>query len=60
MRWIVRPAHYVAILVDDGKLGWDDKVRERLPGFSMYDPYVSAEVNLVNFVFSGLNYISSL
>src|SRR6476660_6797383 len=31
----------LATLVDQGKLSWDDPVYERLPGFVMYDPYVS-------------------
>src|SRR5712672_1008230 len=33
----------LATLVDEGKISWDDKVYERLPGFEMYDPYVSHE-----------------
>ncbi len=31
----------LAILVDDGKLNWDDKVINFLPWFQMYDPYVT-------------------
>src|SRR4051812_46318667 len=31
----------LAILVDEGKLSWDDKVIDRLPGFQMYDPWVT-------------------
>ena len=31
----------LATLVDEGKLAWDDPVYQRLPGFVMYDPYVS-------------------
>src|SRR5258708_10523303 len=33
-------------LVDEGKLSWDDPVYERLPGFQMYDPYVSHEMTI--------------
>src|SRR5664279_4354762 len=33
----------IATLVDEGKLSWDDRVFEKLPGFAMYDPYVSHE-----------------
>lgn len=33
----------LAMLVDEGKLGWDDKVIDRLPGFRLYDPYVTRE-----------------
>jgi len=36
----------LATLVDAGKLAWDDPVYERLPGFVMYDPYVSHEMTL--------------
>ncbi len=31
----------LAILVDRKKLKWSDLVRNRLPGFQMYDPYVT-------------------
>src|SRR5689334_20153068 len=30
----------LATLVDAGKLNWDDRVIDRLPGFQMYDPWV--------------------
>lgn len=33
----------VAILVDEGKLNWDDKVIQHLPEFKMQDPWVTAE-----------------
>jgi CubicO group peptidase (beta-lactamase class C family) len=36
----------LAILVDDGKLDWEDKVVDRLPGFRLYDPYASAELTV--------------
>jgi len=36
----------LATLVDQGKLGWDDKVVDRLPGFQMYDPWVSREMTV--------------
>ncbi len=36
----------LATLVDDGKLSWDDPVYQRLPGFVMYDPYVSHEMTI--------------
>jgi CubicO group peptidase (beta-lactamase class C family) len=31
----------LAILVDEGKMSWDDKVIDHLPEFRMYDPYVT-------------------
>ena len=36
----------LAVLVDEGKLGWDDKVVDRLPGFVMADPYATAHMTV--------------
>jgi CubicO group peptidase (beta-lactamase class C family) len=36
----------LAILVDQGKIGWDDKVIDHLPGFQMYDPWVTREMTI--------------
>jgi CubicO group peptidase (beta-lactamase class C family) len=36
----------LAGLVDAGKLSWDDPVYQRLPGFVMYDSYVSHEMTI--------------
>jgi CubicO group peptidase (beta-lactamase class C family) len=36
----------LGILVDQGKIGWDDKVIDRLPGFQMYDPWVTREMTI--------------
>lgn len=36
----------LAILVDQKKLSWDDKVVDRLPGFQMYDPYATAHMTV--------------
>ena len=36
----------LAILVDRGKLAWDDRVVDRLPGFQMYDPYTTAHMTV--------------
>lgn len=36
----------LATLVDAGKLGWDDKVIDRLPSFQMYDPWVTREMTV--------------
>ncbi|MBD2723961.1 serine hydrolase [Hymenobacter armeniacus] len=33
----------LGLLVDEGKLRWDDKVTDYIPEFKMYDPYVTAE-----------------
>ena len=31
----------LAMLIDEGKLSWNDRVRDYLPWFKLYDPYVS-------------------
>jgi CubicO group peptidase (beta-lactamase class C family) len=36
----------LAVLADQGKLGWDDKVTDRLPGFQMYDAWVTRELTI--------------
>ncbi|AQR73782.1 serine hydrolase [Sphingomonas sp. LM7] len=36
----------IAILVDQGKLGWDDKVIDHMPWFRMYDPWVTREITV--------------
>jgi CubicO group peptidase (beta-lactamase class C family) len=34
----------LAILVDEGKLSWNDKVVDHYPGFQLYDPYITREL----------------
>jgi CubicO group peptidase (beta-lactamase class C family) len=34
----------LAMLVDEGKIRWDDRVIDHVPGFQMYDPYVTREM----------------
>ncbi|MBC7817766.1 MAG: serine hydrolase [Planctomycetaceae bacterium] len=36
----------VAMLVDEGKLGWDDPVRKHLPDFRVADPYVTEHITI--------------
>lgn len=36
----------LAILVDQGKIDWDDRVIDHLPGFQMYDPWVTREITI--------------
>lgn len=36
----------LAMLVEEGKLSWDDRVQDHLPYFRLYDPYVSAEMRI--------------
>lgn len=36
----------LAMLADDGVLGWDDPVRKHLPGFTLSDPHADALVTL--------------
>jgi CubicO group peptidase (beta-lactamase class C family) len=39
-------ASALAILVDEGKLKWDDKVREYIPEFKLYSPFVTEEFTI--------------
>lgn len=36
----------MAFLVQEGKIGWDDKVKDHLPYFELYDRWVSQEITL--------------
>ena len=36
----------LAMLVDEGKIRWDDPVTRHLPGFQLYDPYVTREMTI--------------
>jgi CubicO group peptidase (beta-lactamase class C family) len=36
----------LATLVEAGKLKWDDRVADLIPGFQMYDPWVTREMTL--------------
>ncbi|MBS3960531.1 MAG: serine hydrolase [Sandarakinorhabdus sp.] len=36
----------LAILVDDGKIAWDDPVIQHMPWFRMYDPWVTREITI--------------
>ena len=40
----------LAILVDKGKLGWDEPAINYLPSFRMYDPYVTREITVRDLV----------
>src|SRR3982751_1347140 len=40
----------LAILVDEGKLNWNDKVIKYLPDFQMYDPWVTNELTIRDIV----------
>lgn len=39
-------AAVIASLVDEGLLKWDDKVKDHLPDFEMYDPWVSENIQI--------------
>ena len=39
-------ASALGILVDQGKITWDDKVVDHLPWFQLYDPYVTANITI--------------
>ena len=36
----------LAVLVDQGKLSWDDRVADRLPGYRLYDDFATREPTL--------------
>ena len=36
----------LGMLVDEGKLSWDDKVRKFIPEFTLFDPYVTEEFTI--------------
>ncbi len=36
----------MGMLVDEGKVKWDDKVIDHLPGFQLYDPWATREVTI--------------
>jgi len=40
----------LALLVEEGKLSWDDPVTKVLPGFQLYDPYVTRELTVRDLV----------
>ncbi len=40
----------LAILVDEKKLAWDDKVSKYLPDFKLYDPWVTSELTVRDLV----------
>jgi CubicO group peptidase (beta-lactamase class C family) len=40
----------LAILVDEKKLNWEDKVSKYLPDFQMYDPWVTSELTIRDLV----------
>lgn len=40
----------LAMLVDEKKLNWDDKVAKYLPEFQMYDPWVTSELTVRDLV----------
>ena len=36
----------IAMLVDDGRMKWDERITAYLPGFQMFDPYVTRELSV--------------
>ena len=38
----------LAMLVDEGKVRWDDRVVDLMPSFQMYDPYVTREMTVTD------------
>ena len=40
----------LALLVEEGKLKWDDKVKTHIPEFTMYNDYVEENFNIIDLV----------
>jgi len=40
----------LALLVDAGKLKWDDRVSEHLPGFKLRDPWMTREFQIIDLI----------
>jgi CubicO group peptidase (beta-lactamase class C family) len=40
----------LAVLVDEGRLKWDDPAAKYLPGFELYDPYATREITVRDLV----------
>ncbi|WP_250434504.1 serine hydrolase [Hanstruepera flava] len=40
----------LALLVEEGKLNWDDKVKTHIPEFTMYNDYVEENFNIIDLV----------
>ena len=40
----------LAMLVDEGKLKWDDPATKHLPGFQVFDPYSTRELNVADLI----------
>ncbi|HEX7334534.1 MAG TPA: serine hydrolase [Pyrinomonadaceae bacterium] len=38
----------IAMLVDEGKLKWDDSATKHLPGFQLFDPYSTRELTITD------------
>ena len=38
----------IGLLVDDGKLGWDDPVRDHLPAFSTVNPFITVNMTITD------------
>ncbi|MEO8932868.1 MAG: serine hydrolase [Xanthomarina sp.] len=38
----------LALLVEEGKIKWTDKVKDHIPEFKMYNPYVTENFNIVD------------
>ncbi|MCO6483440.1 MAG: serine hydrolase [Flavobacteriales bacterium] len=48
----------IGLLVDDGKLGWDDHVQQHMPEFATADPYVSAHMTVTDLLCHRAGYLT--
>lgn len=49
----------LGILVDQGKLTWEDKVKDHLPGFHLSDPYVTEDARVKDLLIHNLGIASA-
>ncbi len=40
----------LAMLVDAGRLAWDDKVKDHIPGFQLYDPWITEHFTVTDLI----------
>jgi CubicO group peptidase (beta-lactamase class C family) len=49
----------LGMLVDQGKLNWDDKVRDHLPYFKLSDPYITEDARVQDLLTHNLGVVNS-
>jgi CubicO group peptidase (beta-lactamase class C family) len=50
----------LGILVDEGRIGWDEPVLKRLPGFQLHDPWLTCQLTIRDTVTHSSGFIDSI